>query len=481
MHQETMKNTNRSYDLLWLAIALFPLIALSYMLATPAQDFWWYMRLGRDILTLGEIPAVDMMGYSRAGLPIFYPAWLSAVVFYLLHEAGGISLVYVLRGLLIGLSYGIVWYMVRNNSGPRLATILVILVGISTSNNWVIRPQLFAYPLFLFCVYALYQWHSGNQRHLYILPVSVFLWANFHGSFILPFILAGAALVFGSGDRKSLLITMVIMVLSSFVNPYGAEMWQHMVFMLQTPSDYLYSAEWHAPTNEGWQLNIFFGWVLLFVPLVAFSKRKLSLLEWVWFLGFGWLAFSRIRHVIWFMLLLAIFSAKLTAEWSDALIDKPVKKVNPWMNITIAACLFMLTLVFLPGLRTSWWVDSPSIYELSTTPVEAVDFLKEHEELPGPLWNNYAFGSYLEFVLPSRLTWIDTRMYSFPPEQWQEYVQVSEAKNWQGIFDREKVNLLLLSTIAEPRLVEAVSSSDAWCLEYKDKYAVIFSRCEPLP
>ena len=140
-----------------------------------------------------------------------------------------------------------------------------------------------------------------------------------------------------------------------------------------------------------------------------------------------------------------------------------------------------LQLMILPGLRESWWRDGPPLYELTTTPISAVDWLAAHDELPGPIWNDYAFGSYLEFALPSRPTWIDTRMYSYPPEQWDEYVSVSRGENWQDLFDREGVNLLLLATASQSGLIEGVSSSDLWCEKYRDEYAVIFTRCEPVP
>ena len=73
---------------------------------------------------------------------------------------------------------------------------------------------------------------------------------------------------------------------------------------------------------------------------------------------------------------------------------------------------------------------------------------------------------------------MDSRFNAFPPEQWTEYVQVSRAENWQGMFDREGINLLMLSTASQPKLIAAASVSELWCEEYHDPYAVIFSRCE---
>lgn len=468
----------RSYDLLWLSIALLPLIGLSFMLAVPAQDYWWYLRLGKDILEQGAIPLVDTMGYSRAGEPIFYQQWLSGIIFYLVYQAGGVTLTFLLRAALIGITYGSIWFLMRSHVGARTATILLVLLGLSTSSNWMIRPQLFAYPLFLLCLFAIYEWQKGNNRLLFLLPLSTSLWANLHGSFVLPFLLAGVALVFGNGNRNSMLVAIVAMLIASLLNPHGFGVWQYLVFILNNPSDYLFSVEWRLPVNEGWQMNIFFAWVLAFPVIASFSKQKLTWLEWILFLGFGWLALSGVRYVIWFTFLLAIFTAKLVSEWSNAFIDKPIEKINLRTNMALAMMVFLVPLIFLPGVRDSWWEGAPDLYELTTTPIAAVEFLKTHEDLPGPMWNDYSFGSYLEFALPSRPTWMDTRMYSFPQTMWEEYVRVTNGNGWQEMFNREGINLLLLSQAAQPALIEAVSSLPLWCEEYRDEYAVIYSRCE---
>ena len=144
-----------SYDLLWLSIALLPLIGLSFMLSVPAQDYWWYLRLGKDILEQAAIPLVDTMGYSRAGEPIFYQQWLSGIIFYLVYQAGAAPLTFFLRALLIGITYGSIWVLMRSHVGARTASILLIILGLSSSSNWMIRPQLFAYPLFLLCLFAI--------------------------------------------------------------------------------------------------------------------------------------------------------------------------------------------------------------------------------------------------------------------------------------------------------------------------------------
>jgi len=475
-------SSSRSYDLLWLSLALMPLITLSFLFAIVPQDYWWVVRVGQETVLNGAVPTVETMSWTSAGRPIVYEPWLAGVFFWWVYDLGGASLTFLLRGLLIGLTYGMIWLLVRQASGPRLATVLILLVGLASSNNWQMRAQLFAYPLFALCLYALIRWQSGSNRTVWLLPVATVLWANLHGSFILPFLLTGAALVFGNGNRRFLFIALVLMFAGNLLNPQGIHLWGHVAFMLTTPSNQAYSVEWQPPANAGWQMNIFFAWILLFAPVTALSTHKLSILEWIWFLGFGWLAVSGLRYVIWFLFILTILTAAPLAALTRNKLDGAVKSFFPVFNVAFACLFLSLSLFYLPGIRETWWTEAPSAYAMDMTPFGAEKWLKEHPDVPGPLWNDYVFGSYLLFGLPSRPISIDSRFFPFPPEQMEEYQQISHGSPlWESVFERDGINLLLLSIETQAELIENVESSDEWCEQYRDKTAVIFSRCEPLP
>jgi hypothetical protein len=470
---------SHSYDFLWLSLALLPLVGVSFLLAIQPQDYWWLVRVGQDTARQGSFLTVDTMSLSRLGEPTVFQPWLAGVLAWLAYQAGGATATLLVRGLVILLAYGLIWGMIRRVSNPYLATILILVLGAATLNNWSVRAQLFVYPLFVLSVWCLLQWQNGNQRGLWLLPFIVLLWANLHGSYILPLALAGLALVAGAGEKKPLLIAFCAMLFATLVNPLGFGLWRYFVFMLDAPSVQNFVTEWDAPSNNGWQMNLFFGWLLLFAPLAAFSKRKLSPLEWMWFLAFGWLALTGLRFMIWFLFLLAIFSASLLAEWAGKMTIPAVKR--PWLNVALGVLILLLTLICLPGIRERLISDSIPVYEMNTTPLAATDWLAQRPNLQGPLWADYAFSSYLDFAYQDIYPWMDSRFHDFPPEQWTEYVQVSRAENWQEMFDREKFNLLMLSTAAQPKLIEAVSSSEIWCEEYRDEYAVIFSRCGGTP
>ena len=86
---------SRSYDLLWLSLALLILLPIAYFLSITPHDYWFYVRLGKDILESGAIPRVDTFSYTYPGRPIFYQPWLAAVLFWWAHSLGGATLTFL--------------------------------------------------------------------------------------------------------------------------------------------------------------------------------------------------------------------------------------------------------------------------------------------------------------------------------------------------------------------------------------------------
>ncbi len=466
-----------SRKFLWLSLVLLIILSLTFLLPVGPLDYWFYVRIGKDTLQNLAVPQVETISWSQFGRPIYYQPWLSAVIFWLAYSGGELTLTFLLRGLLIGVTYGLLWkMMIKAGIGVIPASFLTILLALATSNNWTMRPQLFAYPLFASTLFILFQWREDENKKLWELPIIGLLWANMHGSFILLFFLAGSAWVFGKGDRRKLFLWVAATALATLINPQHFKVWGYVGIMLSSPSDQLFSVEWLPPRNLGWQMNIFFAWLLLFAPLVAFSKRRLSILDWVWFLAFGWMAVSGIRYVIWFLMILSLQTATLLSG-IDQFKDRPVPENKPVLGYLIGCVILFMTLPLLPTLRDLWWPAAPSPYYLSDTPVAATEWLGNRPDIPGPLWNDYVFGSYLAFALPSRKPWMDSRFNAYPPEQWEQYRYIVGANtDWEEFFDREGVNLLMLSIAGESALVEEVARAPSWCRLYQDPYAVIYAR-----
>ena len=468
--------SKNSGDWLYLGLVLFFILTIAFLLLVTPNDYWWYVRIGRDTLQSGAVPTVDALSTTQAGSLVVYHSWLSAVLFWLLYCAGGFPLTVLARGVCLALAYALIWRLARRaGSGAKLASLLTLLAALASFNNWSMRPQIFAYPLFALALWALYRWQQGEGKIAWLLPVASLLWVNLHGSFVMLFLLAGAALVFGAGNRKELVLALGASLAVTLVNPRGFGAWTYVVTSLSAPSSQVFSVEWSPPINTGWQMNLFFIWLLGFPFLAAFSPRKLSRLEWVWFLGFGLLALWGERYVIWFVLILTVLTASLVAEWGQRWLDRPRRGGIPALDFSLAILFIVMPLAVLPGLREGWWDKAPT--PLENTPVQAVEWLARHPELPGPLWSEIGFSSYLEFALPSRPTWIDTRFEVFPVEQWEQYRAINRGEwNWQALLDEAAVNLLMVSKSEQPRLLSALEASPAWCPVYRDEVAVIYQR-----
>jgi MFS family permease len=351
----------------------------------------------------------------------------------------------------------------------------VLIAGLAGSNNWAFRPQLLAYPLFVLTLAILWDWHNGRSHRLWVLPLISILWVNLHGSFPLLFILLAPALIFGAGDRKRLLIASAACAAALLLNPHGAYAGQYVASMLASASN-RYSNEWLPAVNRGWQANLFFLWFLVIAPLAAWSRRRLTVLEWAWLLIFGWLGLYGARYGIWLLFILCPLTASLLSEWAEHTIDRPIEHERPPINLAAAGLLLLFPLAFLPGVRENWWPTAPPPYD-GANPIEAVNWLAEHPELRGPLWSDFSHASYLIYALPSRTVWIDPRFELYPPAQWERYLTVASASpDWQVLLDEEQANLVMLSTGGEPRLIQAMQDSAVWCQQYRDENAVIFTR-----
>lgn len=467
-----------SIDLLWLSLILLILLSLVLLLPLTPQDYWWYLRLGQDIAHSGSVPVVDTYSFTRAGVPFFYQSWLAALIFWKVYAAGGLPLTFFLRAVLIAAAYILLWLLARNaGAGTRLASLLTLLAALAGSSNWSFRPQLFTYPLFVLTLYILWNWNQGRQNRLWLLPLIAILWVNLHGSFPLLFILTISFLLLGHGAKKRLALFLVLSWIGLLINPHGINVFGYVLNMLSSRSNQLYSIEWLPMVNRGWQANLFFMWLLLFIPLAAISPRKLSMLEWILFLSFGWMALVGIRYVIWFIFILAPATAALLAEWDARFIENPLQNEKAAINLFAACLLLLLPCALLPGFRNSWWPDAPSPYD-EANPVDAAEWLAAHPGLAGPLWSDFSASSYLIFALPSRPVWIDTRFELYPPEQWEQYSAISNASpDWQKLLDQESIQLTLLSTHAQSTLISAMRGSNQWREKYHDENAVIFGRC----
>lgn len=463
----------RSPAPIYLGILIFFVLKICLLMPISPNDYWWYIQLGEDILRNHTIPTVDSYTYTQAEKPYIYNAWLSSIFFWLLRDTTSATLLHSILPLIF---CGAIWKCCQIvGAKTRLTMILTTMTILVTLGHWSMRPQLFSFPLFGLTLLSVLQWRKGYTRYIWFLPIISLLWVNLHGAFPLLFLLAGAAFVGGEGERKTLTFALLIAFFTSLINPYGIKAWYYVYSVLIDTSTQQLGIEWLPPSiNQSWNMKFFFAWLLAFPLITALSSQKLKFTDWLWFFGFGLMALSGLRYVVWFAAVFAPINAVLLAPLSNRTIDLRKTLGIPAFNAIIFSVFLILPVAFLPEIRDRWLPTSFPVYT-SNTPIEAVEWIKKHPELPGNIWADLSMSVYLINALPERPVWIDTRTNLFPMKQWEEYIAIVNAfNNWENLFFRDGVELLLLDPKMQSQLINALTKSSNWISPYRDSHSIIF-------
>ncbi len=480
INEQAVKDITRDqFNRGFLALSLVLMVVLLIDIVVPIypNDLWPYMRIGEEILRTRAIPTTEFMTFTQFGQPAVYLFWLPSLIFLGVFKLGGPTLISVLSSLSIATFYFLLWLCLRQYKVGFLTSAGLLLFSIITSiESWSIRPQTLAFPLFGLALLTIIKWQKGNNQLLWLLPLVTLVWTNLHASFIVVFLLAGPAILFGKGNKKYLLVVTILSLAATLVNYYGFDLWRQMFSMVGNQSINKYSIEWQRSVNEGWQKNVYFA-VLLIIPLLtAWLKPKISLLNWIWFAGFGWMSLSAIRYDFWFVSVEVLLLGMMLGPVLDPVFSRKKFFQNRSINTITGILMLVIPFAFLPGLRGLWWQNATAVYQ-DTTPVKAAEWLKQNPQLPGELWSDFNYSTYLTYGLPERKLFMTNRFEDFPAEQFEDNDTITYAEpGWEEALQKYGINTVLASVLKDPKLIGALSSSPDWNIVYMDKDSYIFTR-----
>ena len=473
---DALKNRS-NFGFLIISFVLMIILLIDIVVPIFPNDLWPYMRIGEEIIRTRAIPTTEFMTFTHYGQPAVYLFWLPSLIFLGVFKLGGPALITVLSSLCLASFYLLLWLSLREHKVSYILSGLLLLFSIITGiEAWSVRPQMLVYPLFGLVLLSITKWQKGNNKLLWVLPLATLLWTNLHASFIIVFLLAIPALLFGSGNKKYLLIVTGLALLATFINYYGIDLWRQLFSMVNNQSINQYSIEWQHPINEGWRKNTYFATLLIIPLLTALIKPRIQLLNWIWFIGFGWMSLTAIRYDFWFMAIEVIILALLLSPVLDPIFTRGSLFQNRAINTTLGVLLLIIPFAFLPGIRGVWWEKATSVYQI-TTPIKAAEWLKQNPQLPGELWSDFNYSTYLTYGLPERRLFMTNRFEDFPAEQFVDNGIISEAWcGWQQVLDKYEINLVMASLDTDPKLISALSGWPDWKIVYMDADSYIFTR-----
>jgi hypothetical protein len=500
-------------DRLWILVILGMLFIIGCVRSLPPNDLWWHARIGSEILDSGQIPRHDTFSLTERGEPFFYQSWLAEVVMAGLIRLGGVRLLVLVRALimvgLFGAVMGLCWWASGEDRRAAVPmTLAAILLGLG---NQTVRPQLFAYPLFIVAFAVLWRYTRGGARRLvWSVPLLFLVWVNLHGSFALGL---GLVWLFFLGELmsqrlpalagrppthsrdwervKTLGLVALFSTVALLVNPRGVEILGYVADLLTDAPSQLLGEEWQPADPKTGLGGAFYFVFLSGVAALAFARTSIPLTDLTLFLAFAWLAASGLRYVIWFGL---VGAPILTGVWSRF----------PWVDVVhwksrLARHHLGRRLLYgdgsgYPGFRRLALVviggggvlalfllllhpgDGPWLTPYTGS--DAVGFM-EANGVQGRLFNELGRGSYLIWALgPSQPVFIDPRFELYSLDHFWDYVHLSRAdEGTAALMEKYGFDLLLLGHEFQARLMQWVEARpEQWDLLYQDRYTRLYRR-----
>jgi hypothetical protein len=521
-------------DHVWVIVALILLAVRPLLTPIPPNDFWWHLATGRQIVAQGAIPNVDSFSFTRAGAPFFNQGWLAQLFMYGVFQLGGLPLILSVQALVVALAYGLLLRLcIRRSGSVQLSVALLLLTTMPLSfNNWIVRPQSYALPIFAAFLTILTEYRLGLSRRLWLLPLLMALWVNVHGTFVLGFALIGITFVgealkalrgrktkdqrlktkdqrpttkdgetvtnddrltdpwsfghssFGRGSSgpwslRPLALWGALTTAAVLLNPRGFAVVGYVRNLLGSNQVTSLVTEWAPPTIRDIDGTIFFAFLIGLVAVLVYARRRPDLTDLLLTGAFFWLALGAGRNVVWFGFvatpLLVVQAATLLPQ------ARAAREVvgSPTLNAVLVAMLGLLLAAALPWFKPALFPPSVGALLSADTPVDAIAFIRAQPDRPRLLFHTEAAGSYLIWAAPEQPVFVDTRIELYPYEQWHDYINLGQAHDVDALLKKYDIDGLLLDVKRQQPLLELIRRSDAWVERYHDDQYVFFTRAEP--
>lgn len=464
-------------DLVFAIILATGLVGGSAWLNDPGSP--WHLRLGRDILTSGEVPRVDTLTSSRAGAAWVDQSWLFDVALAMVVGQGGWSLAVAVSALAVAWLYRSVtkWLEGSGISPLSAATTAILAAGIG-SVHFLVRPHLVTFAMVAWTLHACRIHHERGGRLLWTVPPLMIVWANCHGGFLAgPVILATAMVghaISGPWDaeRRSRVgefgLALGLTVLATFCTPYGIDLHRHVVRLLLT-SGVTGLIDEYQPMPFGKPTARVLEWILLgLVALPSLTGRKISRYDLAHGLVWLHLALGSIRHAPLFGLAIApalahLFDGALSGVRAEG--ENVRRRDWPWL--AVAASVVVLALV-----ESGW---NPARLDAKKWPIDAMAVL-DAQPTGALLFHEQDWGGLIESeTSPRRRAFVDDRFELFGRPMIVDYLAMLEGG--PGWDEQQQAHGFDLVWVRPKRgLAKRLAADPSWRTVHRDDVSVLFAR-----
>jgi hypothetical protein len=332
-----------------LVVAAFAAVLITHLRNALAADGWMALLSGRAVAEHG-LPSHETITIWAHGHDWIDQQWLAQLALYGLDGLGGLQLVLLVHAALVTAGLAAAAVLARRLGGSARSTTWIALPVLVAfwPGAAVMRPQSFAYLLFVAVLWLLLEDLRLPSRRVYLVLPLLVLWANLHGS-----VIVGSALVSGYGlveaasslwKQRTVHARSVVLLavpwLCMLASPYATSLprYYREIFSSSFGS---YVTEW-APTT----LTLMHAPVYLLALgglwLFGRTRGRTSAFEKLAFVGVSLLAFDAVRNTVWLALLALVVLPRLLDELRAPAVEP--KAMNRLLALAMVAGVAVATL-----------------------------------------------------------------------------------------------------------------------------------------
>jgi hypothetical protein len=488
-------------DLIFLAVlGVLVLTPLSVKLLNDA-GIGWHIRTGQLIVTTLAVPRVDPFS-SQTPKPWIAWEWLYDLIVGQLDASAGLNGVVWLTAVVIAATFAAVFRcLVRRGTDLGIALVLTLLAISASMIHFLARPHVLSWLFALVWFWILDSMESStlkSKRWLWALPVTMLVWANVHGGFLLGFVLVAVywlgavwswfrlkesrieeALekIAARMRVRDLTVVGLASALASLVNPYGWHLHEHIYRYLSSRFLMDHIEEFQSPNFHGIAQRCFLLLLLIVIAVlvVRASRFRLSQVLLVLFAVYAALYASR-NILVSSILLVSIIGPHFPSlGWARFTQRMGVVDARLRGHLWPVGAGVVVLVIALNGGRAGSRQLMDAHFDPQRMPVQAVNFL-ERSGGRGPVLSPDYWGGYLIYRLyPYRHVGIDDRHDFYGEDFLRWYMTATHVEpGWESFVNWRDCAVL-------PRkaaLTAVLSKEPGWKIVYSDDVATVFQHAE---
>lgn len=494
---KTFAQENKFRPAVVAVILFFFSVVLILHLIKPLYDpdFFWHLKTGFWIWDHKGLPDIDPFSINPQQIDshrtrfILTSYWLFQLLLCAFYKMGGFSGIIILRFILAGMLLAVFYrFSVRKN----LFVLLAAGIGITQilDSHFPERPQFISFVCSALLLSTLFTWLRERRKGLLPLMIplclTMLVWANSHGGFLLGLVLLSCIQLaetikfihpslspISGREYVTLSISIGAAILISFVNPnhiFSLE----MMLPSKEASSFIYtsilefSSLYECFKSTGGYEPVIALCTYIFAFILIVTSKERTNITWIGLLILlGYMGLNHVRHYPFFLICVSLFAIQ---DFDSKVIGKATGFIVLGFFITVVAFSLSKTPENLTRVARHGWVP-PAYF-----PVKNCDFIGANG-ISGNVFTSLDWGGYVLWRLsPQQKVYIDGRQLD-QARSWEYFYNMD---NWKNIFDKYDIRVVITPIVDESSkptpLKQALETDTEWRLVNTGNNGAVFIR-----